>query len=140
MRPAKSGISIGHFDITTTGHTEGFVHALFATVQVKFDLFKKATFVDQIIISQSPGEADFSNGGDSGSLIYDSDNNCIGLLFAGSEGSGDNPATTIANPILTVLRELDLGFLSPGEHPAEELAAKRPRRRPSRKRSEPRRR
>jgi hypothetical protein len=66
----------------TTEHTQGFIQALFATVQVKYDLFNKATFVDQIIISQSPAEEDFSNGGDSGSLVYDFENRVIGLLFA----------------------------------------------------------
>lgn len=106
----------------TTEHTQGFVQALFATVQVKYDLFQKATFVDQIIISQPSSEEDFSNGGDSGSLIYDSDNKCIGLLFAGSEGSEEEAATTIANPISAVLRELNIEFLSPGDHPAEESA------------------
>ena len=40
----------------TTEHTHGFVQALFATVQVKYDLFKKASFVDQIIVSQKPTE------------------------------------------------------------------------------------
>jgi hypothetical protein len=125
----------------TTEHTQGFVHAVFATVQVKFDLFKKATFIDQIIISQSPAEEDFSNGGDSGSLIYDSNNTCIGLLFAGSEGSEDEPATTIANPIGAVLRELDIEFLSLGEHPtAEGASAKRPGRTPSKKKKAARRR
>ena len=115
--------------------------AVFATVQVKFDLFKKATFIDQIIISQSPAEEDFSNGGDSGSLIYDSNNTCIGLLFAGSEGSEDEPATTIANPIGAVLRELDIEFLLPGERPtAEGASAKRPGRTPSKKKKAARRR
>ncbi|UCF05886.1 MAG: hypothetical protein JSV33_02285, partial [bacterium] len=53
----------------TTQHTHGFIEALFATVRVKYDLFKKATFVDQIIISQDPTVEAFSNGGDSGSLV-----------------------------------------------------------------------
>ncbi|HMP78385.1 MAG TPA: hypothetical protein PKD54_02925, partial [Pirellulaceae bacterium] len=109
----------------TTGHTQGFVQAVYATVRVKFDLFQKATFVDQIIISQSPAEEDFSNGGDSGSLIYDSNNKCIGLLFAGSEGSEETPATTIANPISAVMRALNLEFLQPGEHPSSTTVRRR---------------
>lgn len=102
----------------TTETTQGFIHALFATVQVKYDLFKKATFVDQIIISQNPVEEPFSNGGDSGSLIYDAQNRVIGLLFAGSEASEDEPATTIANPIVFVMNELDTELLQPGDHPS----------------------
>jgi hypothetical protein len=102
----------------TTEHTQGFVQSVYATVQVKYDLFQKATFVDQIIISQSPAEEDFSSGGDSGSLIYDSGNKCVGLLFAGSEGSATEPATTIANPMSAVMRELNIEFLSSGDHPS----------------------
>jgi hypothetical protein len=101
----------------TTEHTEGFIDAMFATVQVKYDLFKKATFVDQIIVSQNPDQEDFSNGGDSGSLVYDSQNRVIGLLFAGSESSEGEPGTTIINPINFVMNALDIGFLSPGDHP-----------------------
>lgn len=104
----------------TTEHTQGFVQALFATVQVKYDLFQKATFVDQIIVSQSPAEEDFSNGGDSGSLVYDSQNRVVGLLFAGSEGSEEEPATTIVNPIHAVCEQLNLGFLLSGDQPSGE--------------------
>ena len=101
----------------TTEHTQGFVQALFGTIQVKYDLFEKATFVDQIIVSQPAGEEAFSNGGDSGSLVYDADNRCVGLLFAGSEGTEDEPATTILNPIDHVLRLLNVELLPPGSHP-----------------------
>jgi hypothetical protein len=111
----------------TTEHTQGFVQTLFATVQVKYNLFQKATFVDQIIISQSPAEEDFSNGGDSGSLVYDTESRVIGLLFAGSEGSEGEPATTIVNPIQFVLNQLNVELLSAGEHPS--LAAVATRRR-----------
>lgn len=102
----------------TTEHTQGFVDALFATVQVKYDMFQKATFVDQIIISQPAAEEAFSNGGDSGSLVYDDVNAVIGLLFAGSEGSDGEPATTIVNPIIFVLNQLNVELLSPGDHPS----------------------
>jgi hypothetical protein len=102
----------------TTEHTQGFVQALFATVTVKYDLFQKATFVDQIIVSQSPSEEPFSSGGDSGSLVYDAENRCVGLLFAGSEGSETEPATTIVNPIHYVLRGLNVELLASGDHPS----------------------
>jgi len=115
----------------TTGHTDGFVHALFGTTQVQYDMFRKGTFVDQIIISQDPSKPAFSNGGDSGSLIYDTDRLCLGLLFAGSEGSANEPATTIVNPIHHVLRELNIEFLQPGSFPS--AAANRQRRARKRK-------
>lgn len=113
----------------TTEHTQGFVHALYATVQVKYDLFQKATFVDQIIVSQSPSEEAFSDGGDSGSLVYDSKNKCIGLLFAGSDASDSEPAKTIVNPIHYVLRELNVELLKAGDLPAATTAARRRTRR-----------
>lgn len=106
----------------TTGHTYGFIDALFATVQVKYDMFKKATFVDQIIVSQNPGEEDFSNGGDSGSLVYDLNNSVVGLLFAGSESSEEEPGTTIINPINFVMNALDIGFLSADDAQASSTA------------------
>ncbi len=109
----------------TTEHTQGFIQALFATVQVKYDLFQKATFVDQMIVSQSTAEEDFSSGGDSGSLVYDAEKRLVGLLFAGSEGSESDPATTIANPIMFVMNELNVELLSSGDHPTASAGAKK---------------
>ncbi len=102
----------------TTDHTQGYVAALFATVSVQYDALRVGTFTDQIVVSQSPAEEDFSSGGDSGSLIYDSDNRCVGLLFAGSQGGGGEPARTILNPIDAVLRGLDVELLAAGDHPS----------------------
>lgn len=120
----------------TTEHTVGFVDALSATVQVKYDLFQKATFIDQIVVSQSRTDPPFSNGGDSGSLIYDMDARCVGLLFAGSEASGDEPSKTIANPIQHVLRELHVELLTPQSFPSKAerrgQGARRPRARTKR--------
>jgi hypothetical protein len=109
----------------TTEHTQGYVQAVFVTVQVKYDLFLKATFVDQIVASQSPAEEPFSEGGDSGSLVYDSDNKCVGLLFAGSEASEEEPARTIINPIGFVMKELNISFLGKGDHPTEKVGKKK---------------
>jgi len=103
----------------TTEHTQGYIDAVFASVKVKYELFKKATFVDQIIISQSPAEEPFSDGGDSGSCVYDSDNSVVGLLFAGSEGTAEEPATTIVNPMNYVLEKLNIELLSSDDHPSE---------------------
>ncbi|MHC4803261.1 MAG: hypothetical protein ACYTFF_14320, partial [Planctomycetota bacterium] len=79
-------------------------------------------FVDQIIVSQSPAEEDFSDGGDSGSLVYDAENRCVGLLFAGSQAGEGEPARTIINPIDAVLNSLGLELLAPGAHPSGEAA------------------
>ncbi|MEJ2207052.1 MAG: hypothetical protein P8170_23465 [Gemmatimonadota bacterium] len=102
----------------TTAHTEGVVHGMFATVQVKYDMFKKATFVDQIIVSQAASEEPFSSGGDSGSLVYDDEGRVVGLLFAGSEGTETEPATTIVNPVNYVMAGLDVELLAEGDHPS----------------------
>ena len=87
----------------TTGLTSGTVEEINVTVNVCYvcgnpvctTCAESATFVDQISIS--PG--DFSDGGDSGSLIVtdDADVNPVGLLFAGSS------SRTLANRIDLVL-------------------------------------
>ena len=83
----------------TTGHTHGTVAETNVTVSVCFAGFifctQSATFVSQFTVT--PG--DFSDGGDSGSLIVTEDgNHPVGLLFAGSD------TRTIANPIDAVLK------------------------------------
>ncbi|MBW7988499.1 MAG: PKD domain-containing protein [Planctomycetes bacterium] len=79
----------------TTGLTNGYVTGTNATVNVGYGPGKTAKFVKQIIIE--PG--DFSDSGDSGSLIVTDDGNAnpVGLLFAGSS------TMTVANPIDLVL-------------------------------------
>lgn len=85
----------------TTGHTQGEVSELNVTVDVcmepagPFNCKSSARFENQIGIT--PG--DFSDGGDSGSLIVtdDNDKDPVGLLFAGSD------TRTLANPIDVVL-------------------------------------
>ena len=85
----------------TTGMTHGLVSEINVTVNVcyqtrgPFRCVKLARFVDQIAIT--PG--DFSDGGDSGSLIVtdDENKNPVGLLFAGSS------TRTLANRIDRVL-------------------------------------
>ncbi|MFQ6030233.1 MAG: hypothetical protein ACE5Q6_22390 [Dehalococcoidia bacterium] len=99
----------------TTEHTDGFVATVNATVQVKYGLGEKATFVDQIIIEAPIIEEDISAGGDSGSGVLDGNNNLIGLLFAGSEKdeAAGEPATAIISPIKHVFNLLDLETLTP---------------------------
>ena len=82
----------------TTGLTQGRVTAIAATVRVSYGLTRVARFRDQIVVTA------LSQGGDSGSLVVDSGNRAVGLLFAGSSN------TTILNPIASVAAQLGLQF------------------------------
>lgn len=82
----------------TTGLTQGTVSAVAVTVRVSYGLTKTARFRDQIVAGP------MSQGGDSGSLVVDSSNRAVGLLFAGSTN------TTILNPISEVASLLGLQF------------------------------
>ena len=90
----------------TTGHTRGRITAVEVDgVAVQYDegVF---SFDDQIEIVGRAGA--FSQGGDSGSVIWRSrDRAPLGLLFAGSSTGGDaGTGVTFANPLATVLRVL----------------------------------
>lgn len=80
----------------TTGVTTGIIQQIDATVKVNYGSNKTAIFSDQLIAGA------MSQGGDSGSAILDSNNNLIGLLFAGSN------STTIINRIRNVFNALEL--------------------------------
>ena len=86
----------------TTQLTRGIVIDCSATIRVNYGGGKLALFADQIAI-RGIG-ADFSAGGDSGSLIWtwDARRNPVGLLFAGGGG------VTFANKIVRVLTALDI--------------------------------
>jgi hypothetical protein len=90
----------------TTGHTHGRITAVEVdAVAVAYDgaVYR---FDDQIEIAGRAGA--FSEGGDSGSVIWRSrDRAPLGLLFAGSSTGGDGGAgVTFANPLATVLAAL----------------------------------
>lgn len=74
----------------TTDFTTGRVTAINATVNVNYGGGRIAKFCRQIVTT------DMSAGGDSGSLVLDTDNEPVGLLFAGSS------TATILNPIAWV--------------------------------------
>lgn len=74
----------------TTGFTTGKVTNINATVDVNYGGGKIARFCRQIITT------DMSAGGDSGSLVCDTNEGAVGLLFAGSS------TRTIVNNILYV--------------------------------------
>ncbi len=83
----------------TTGHTQGTIDAIDATVSITYGT-GKAHFHTQFVVV--PGT--FSAGGDSGSLIVSNDGNKnpVGLLFAGSTSH------TIANEIQLVLNHFSV--------------------------------
>lgn len=79
----------------TSGHTEGFIVQVDATVRINYR-GPTALFTGQLVASP------MSQPGDSGSAVLDMDKRVVGLLFAGSE------AATIMNPIDEVLTALDV--------------------------------
>lgn len=81
----------------TTGYTKGTVIATEVTVDVDYSDSKTsrwARFTQQIMAGA------MSEGGDSGSAVFDNGGNLVGLLFAGSD------EVTIINPIQTVFLQL----------------------------------
>ncbi len=92
----------------TTGLTYGSVDGLSATVNVDYgDGIGVKTLTDQVSITTDTSQNPlFSDHGDSGSVIVDGSGYVVGLLFAGSGTS------TIANPIASVLSELNVSMLT----------------------------
>lgn len=89
----------------TTGRTSGRVSAFeLDGVEVAYDAFPVLRFDDQIEI-EGTDAGPFSQGGDSGSLIFSADGRqAVGLLFAGGEEGGAD--VTYANPIGAALQAL----------------------------------
>ncbi len=98
LRPGTRVFKIGR----TTGRRDGEVSAVeLDGVLIEYDT-GDFEFDDQIEITRV-GRRPFSLGGDSGSLIVDTQRRAVGLLFA-----GDDADVTYANPIQMVLDELDV--------------------------------
>lgn len=85
----------------TTGVTTGIIQQIDVTARVNYGANKVALFTDQVMAGA------MSQGGDSGSAVLDSNNNLVGLLFAGSD------TTTIINRIQNVFAGLEVSL--PGE-------------------------
>ncbi|MBD3223732.1 MAG: hypothetical protein GF313_03335 [Caldithrix sp.] len=100
-----SGITEGTLgmDVTKSGRTtqvtSGTITQVDVTVQVSYGSDKIATFVDQLMTGN------MSAGGDSGSAVLNTDNEIVGLLFAGSSSS------TIINRIQNVFSALNIGLI-----------------------------
>ena len=89
---------------TTCHTTGGIITGIDATIgPIRYGPGRNAFFRDQIIISK----AGFSSGGDSGSLILDTDGYAVGKLFAGSETEN----ITIANHIQHYLDLLEADLM-----------------------------
>ena len=96
----------------TTGHTRGRITAFeLDNVIVGYDM-GNLRFDDQIEV-EGVGIGPFCQGGDSGSLVYNTgDHLAVGLLFAGGDTGGRNGAgLTYVNPIARVLRRLRVDLL-----------------------------
>lgn len=99
----------------TTGLTSGRVTAFEVDgITVDYDV-GPFTFDNQIEI-EGTGDGPFSEGGDSGSVIWTTTNRqAFGLLFAGSTMGGSNGrGLTYANPLSVVLTQLDATWVSEG--------------------------
>ncbi len=96
----------------TTGVSQGVIAAVDVTILVAYDRVcgigtRIARFVQQIRITPG-GFGDFSEGGDSGSLVVEDVDTCpraVGLLFAGGD------TDTFANPISSVLSKLKVSMV-----------------------------
>lgn len=86
----------------TTSTTTGRVIGIHGTSQVSYGSDGSALFRGQNVFRGDRG--DFSQSGDSGSLIMDDENRPHSLLFAGGGG------TTLGNPISRVIEALEVKF------------------------------
>jgi len=95
----------------TTGVTHGKVTAFeLDNVVITYDI-GDVSFDNQIEI-EGAGNAAFSAGGDSGSLIVDADDRGVALLFAGGDQGGSNgKGLTYANPLQAVLDALKVDLV-----------------------------
>jgi hypothetical protein len=96
----------------TTGRTKGRVTA-FEVDNITI-AFETGTFqFDGQLEIESDGSTPFTNGGDSGALVFsEGDHLAVGLVFAGSDQGGTNgQGLTYANPIGVVLSELGAKLL-----------------------------
>ena len=98
------GTTTGELDMTikksgrTTEYTTGVIEQIDVTVNVQYGAGQIARFTDQLLAGP------ISQGGDSGSVVLNSDNKLVGLLFAGSDQN------TIINRIEHVFSALGISL------------------------------
>ncbi|HEV2862494.1 MAG TPA: hypothetical protein VGX48_15885 [Pyrinomonadaceae bacterium] len=109
----------------TTGYTEGCVFSVYLDIRVGYDRTgQSAFFRDQILVEpRLPDHTHFVRKGDSGSLLVDSGQHALGLVFAGMPETPEAqppapdprvPAVEnygVANPIAEVLDRLNIELL-----------------------------
>jgi len=105
VKPARVGMTVGKTG-RTTQLRRGRVTGIGATIRVNYGGGKVATCRDQVAI-RGIGSL-FSQGGDSGSVVWTWDRNRfpVGLLFAGGGGY------TFANQMWRVVRALDIRLIT----------------------------
>lgn len=105
--PVLPGQRVGKIG-RTTGSTSGVITATEVDgLVVEFE--QGGLAFDRQIEIESEGEGPFSQGGDSGSLIFSDRQAGCGLLFAGSDQGGSNGlGLTYANELALVLEQLDV--------------------------------
>jgi hypothetical protein len=104
---AQVGMIVGKSG-RTTQLTQGRITAVGVTVNVNFGAGRVATFRDQFSVVSTTSGGNFSQGGDSGSLIWSWNpaRNPVGLLFAGGGG------VTFGNRIDRVKQALDIDLIT----------------------------
>lgn len=109
----------GGEQVAKIGRTTGLTHGVVTAIELDGLLVDfgpglgTLAFDDQIEVEGTGGQA-FSAGGDSGSLVYRTeDTSAVGLLFAGSAGGGSaGQGLTFLNPVQEVLDQLDISFVT----------------------------
>jgi hypothetical protein len=84
----------------TTGYTEGHIFSIYLDIWIRYDRTgQSAFFANQLLIEPTlPSFKKFVAKGDSGSLVVDSKQYAIGLIFAGmSEATASMPAVSKLN-------------------------------------------
>lgn len=105
----KVGMAVGKSG-RTTQLKKGRIDSLGGSFLVDYGTAGKAHFQDTIVIRGAAGKGPFSQGGDSGSLIWQWDSGVapVGLLFAGGTDSVTGEDFTMANRIDSVMSALDI--------------------------------
>ena len=93
----------------TTHRTTGVITAFeIDALQVNYPGVGALVFDGQIEVRSEPAGEQFSSGGDSGSLVFQSlSHEAVGLLFAGTSSAGIDGYATFVNPLPAVLDRLD---------------------------------